>query len=821
MIIEEQILEEVISTIPKERETKLIIDPDKTEKLFAILLESYKNPRAAVIREYTSNAWDAQKEAGKNDVPVVIELDEDEGGEYIQFIDEGIGMSYEFFMTEFRKLLCSTKENSNDYIGAWGIGSKTALAYTNSFYVETVKDGEKNYFMLLRETSNTIIITHLVTEQVDISNGTKVKVYLKPEYREYQTFAKLAATELAYFDNVIFRFPQDTSTQQTYNYGKIIEGNTFKYRTSSQYSSELHLILGKVAYPIDWKEVDLKSFDYSIAVGIKFEIGELPINMTRENIIYDDKSKALIKERIAATIEEIKERYIAQHKPIEDVWQYVKTKKEDKGKLLVFNADEYTKYSLNLYSIRNQLPNISFGIAKRLKINIIDADESVLLPCLRVHSKIVNGITKRAFHSLQLLNTNDTIVILVEKEFNSKEFNKYIQNCLVVKQIKLGYTAMKQWWDAVGLNSGEQRTIDNAIDDGYELYRTRKKKIKIEGAQIGRAKIYLAYRAAIMKQLKARWTKVIDYDTYIIPQAWKEEQRRIRRENKTQITRAKGTISIKNIITDSRHDLDLATLNDFTGIIVYGFQADKERLVKGKSLLECSKALKTVRKESRGTKTKVTINGKIREFYPTYKKIEDDLSQKAIRIYQIAQNNEYPFKNNFKNAIHINLFLMSKNRILDKIYTCGIIKRKYFNIMQQYEDVKNVNIRIGNLLKELLDYYDKNITEDEIRRLVITNELWHEIESNAKLLNLGDKNVLSIGKEIDAYFNNAEITTLLEWNDSNLPIIVKTLKLQKKKVNYYHYDSKSEVQLYKEVIEMPWIGKETIYPKLTKFSNHY
>lgn len=49
--------------------------------------------------------------------------------QYLEFKDFGIGMSEDTIMTVFTQYGNSTKNDSNDEVGGFGIGSKTAFCY--------------------------------------------------------------------------------------------------------------------------------------------------------------------------------------------------------------------------------------------------------------------------------------------------------------------------------------------------------------------------------------------------------------------------------------------------------------------------------------------------------------------------------------------------------------------------------------------------------------------------------------------------------------------------------------------------------------------
>lgn len=96
------------------------VDKSKLEKMFWMFSNLYKDVIGSIVREYTSNALDACVEAGI-DEPVVVSIRQDEGGDYFSVKDKGIGMSPDRIEQVFVNYLSSTKEDTNDLIGGFGI----------------------------------------------------------------------------------------------------------------------------------------------------------------------------------------------------------------------------------------------------------------------------------------------------------------------------------------------------------------------------------------------------------------------------------------------------------------------------------------------------------------------------------------------------------------------------------------------------------------------------------------------------------------------------------------------------------------------------
>lgn len=118
-----------------------------TSKTFRSLFgDLYANPFISMIREIVANAHDANRQSGYNG-PVEISVHKDGVEYYIEIKDHGVGMTYDDMVNIYTTFFKSTKSDSNESIGGFGIGSKSPLAYADYFIATSVKDGKKNVIM--------------------------------------------------------------------------------------------------------------------------------------------------------------------------------------------------------------------------------------------------------------------------------------------------------------------------------------------------------------------------------------------------------------------------------------------------------------------------------------------------------------------------------------------------------------------------------------------------------------------------------------------------------------------------------------------------
>ena len=358
MIINNQ--ESNIQVIGDITEFKSSIDPKNLEFITTLLSSNlYSAPERSFIREIVSNAWDAQVEAGTTDIPIIIKITENitnknsyyessTGFGDITIRDFGTGLSPERFNDIYRNIGSSTKRESNDYHGAFGIGHLSGFSCSNTMYVTSYYNGTCYEYIGIKD-ANTIVYTLVSTTPTTEKSGLEVtlkNVYLE-KYRKSLKY-------IMFFPNVYI----DDNNPCYYD----IDINNVKIKKYTNFwvSSSIirdKILLGNVLYPLSFNELNLKvnsaldRFHENIkptGIVLKFDIGELSVTPNRENIIYTKDCIAKIINKIEAAYKEItdiiednlKEDYT-------DIIYYAKLIQNDKGfdffenKLTRFNYGDY------------------------------------------------------------------------------------------------------------------------------------------------------------------------------------------------------------------------------------------------------------------------------------------------------------------------------------------------------------------------------------------------------------------------------------------------------------------------------------------------
>lgn len=119
--------------------------PEYDEQSLAVIADMlgtlYTNPHRSVLREYIANGMDAHREAGV-DKPLHVILPSD-NTPVLQIQDFGNGMSKEDIIRVFFSYGRSTKWDSDNAIGMFGIGAKSAYSISPTWEVISVHDGIK------------------------------------------------------------------------------------------------------------------------------------------------------------------------------------------------------------------------------------------------------------------------------------------------------------------------------------------------------------------------------------------------------------------------------------------------------------------------------------------------------------------------------------------------------------------------------------------------------------------------------------------------------------------------------------------------------
>ena len=282
----------------------------------------YSNKIGSIVRELTSNCFDSHREAKvKDDVIIILQNADPLTGKNgkICFKDVGVGLSPKRIEDIYSKYFSSTKRETNNEIGGFGIGAKSPLAYTDVFEVNTIHNGiAYNYIVHRGEQVPMIKLVH--KQATDEHNGTSVILPVRPGDEE--KFITECKHQLRFFDNITYKGMNINNNYKVYK-GKHWIASLHGEKDHVEY--RLSICLGGVSYPLDTNQVEFNSYfsQYNnTSIALNFDIGEIDVTMSRENIEYNDRSIKAIQDKYKLVQEELCAMYDKSWEKVTDFREY-------------------------------------------------------------------------------------------------------------------------------------------------------------------------------------------------------------------------------------------------------------------------------------------------------------------------------------------------------------------------------------------------------------------------------------------------------------------------------------------------------------------
>lgn len=262
------------------------LDLSAMNHIMRILTDLYSDPEESILREYSVNGLDSNIMAGV-DAPVEISLPTPLR-QTLEIKDSGLGLSKEDIIDVYGTYGASTKRESNDVTGSLGMGSKSALTYTNMFSVRGVKDGKLTVVQFSRNPDKAGQIKIVAESDTDEPNGVTVVVPVA----KYNNFESKAKKIFKYWKpgTVVI---DGIAPHNVYEHGLKIDDDNYIVPDEDKDV----IVMGSVAYP-HYENSDYRK-RYSI---VHFApMGSVEFTPSREELVMSDYTKDYLA-KIADTI---------------------------------------------------------------------------------------------------------------------------------------------------------------------------------------------------------------------------------------------------------------------------------------------------------------------------------------------------------------------------------------------------------------------------------------------------------------------------------------------------------------------------------------
>ena len=291
-------------------------------KAFSILSSGlYANKVRAIIRELSCNAVDSHVAAGKQNTPFDVHLP-NSIEPYFSIRDYGTGLSHDQVTNIYTTYFESTKTDSNAFIGALGLGSKSPFSYTDNFTVTAVQNGKKGIYSAFINEQGVPSIALMMEEETTDPNGVEVRFAVADRY-DFDKFRQEARYVYEYFKlrPVISGNGDFGFKDPEYKEENIIPG--VHYTNDNGRGS--FAIMGNIKYPIDVPNAQqaIGPLQGLLHCGLvmEFKIGELDFQASREGLSYIPQTIDAIKRKLEELNVQLAIHIAVEADKIDNLWE--------------------------------------------------------------------------------------------------------------------------------------------------------------------------------------------------------------------------------------------------------------------------------------------------------------------------------------------------------------------------------------------------------------------------------------------------------------------------------------------------------------------
>lgn len=430
---------------------------DDSSKIFAFLSNFlYRDKERSVITEISSNALDAHKLLGKEDLPISVTLPTSLVPMFM-VRDFGPGLSEDNVYLFLTKYGSSSKGGTNDFIGGFGIGSKSPAAVSDTWNIKSYHDGVQSEYLIHINDKGIPNINKLYSKPTS-ETGLEVAIPTKgitawhdaarAAYAHYEVMPQIKGAGSTNFTNVKFE-------TNFHNLVKFPDDATVKYSSDNAF-----ILMNRRSYSIDVSKISGIGDIFNVYYEwyLPFDTSSLSVSLSREDLQYDSRTIEKISERIKDLKLKFKEEWKNVVSCANSVYEYQCAANEFKNKYKLSSnfCRDIAHANLDKFFSNVGYNNLQrFGVtldSDDLNINFVTSDFVKALKCGRSgvgkagvsYSKIDydNDIKKLWFN----LSEKDDIVFVLRDVANAPSRVKY---AISLGEISSGIILDKQWFDLV------------------------------------------------------------------------------------------------------------------------------------------------------------------------------------------------------------------------------------------------------------------------------------------------------------------------------------------------------------------------------------
>ena len=281
----------------------------------------------AFIRELIANAQDIHIKTGCR-APFEITLPT-ELAPVFRVRDFGSGLSLEQMTEYFCSYAASTKTETNDQAGAFGIGCKSPFGYTNSFSVTSIQNGKRVIYNCVMDDTDMGEMLQMSPE-TDTEEPDGLEISVPVEKSDIDGVIARTRYIFNYLDNKpkVYNHPESFNKDP---YEIVERGSTWvAEKPTGVFGNQFvgryaRVRIGGFCYPLSISALGFRhgSVNYNLVehqyLVVDLPMGSVDISHTREGLSYTRKTKTMVKWALRKVIREFVEQ-IAPREIYEDSW---------------------------------------------------------------------------------------------------------------------------------------------------------------------------------------------------------------------------------------------------------------------------------------------------------------------------------------------------------------------------------------------------------------------------------------------------------------------------------------------------------------------
>lgn len=319
----------ITSNIPQGKKRQVGVSERGMSHIMGLLTNLYNDPELAVIREYYTNALDAHKMVS-NSAPVKVTLPTWDKPNYI-VQDEGVGMDEDTLFLIYGEYGESTGRDSNEIVGGFGLGSKSAYAISNQFTVASVKNGIQTTAHFSKMSHGAYDVQIVSSVETNKPNGTTVNIPINGNLNMFNDKARKFFSFSAPGSVLVDGVPPIDALDNAKQLDNPDNPDMIIHVASGGYG-ESYVIMGNVPYVLSSSEIKLSLQRIGVSMSNSFitmpkyfsvPIGSADISPNREGLQMTDRTNELVDSYISFIVNDL--RKVAQAEldlveTLEDFW---------------------------------------------------------------------------------------------------------------------------------------------------------------------------------------------------------------------------------------------------------------------------------------------------------------------------------------------------------------------------------------------------------------------------------------------------------------------------------------------------------------------